>query len=634
MSNSSRTSQRFKANKLLEQENANKARSNAEAQSRAQLQANLEKKESNKRNLQERAKAAAERIAARNAATKAAAPNASGTLPFNQKVSNNGPASAASAASIIPSTSGNQNQRKNGSTSVSRNTSRNQTRRGNQNRMNNGSSSALFNVKRNTLRNPNLRNEVRNEVRSQARNELLFAEQKQKKQKLFAEQKQKKQNVLNEIKTKVGRKYNTPNNPNVLEKAKQDAKKRQRERQIIQTAVGKNAMKDWFKEKFPQGIKNYKDLFRLLQTIKDNLHNIKDINKIKDDNKKLYYTKLYNNEDNKLKKYEEEFKNQTDESLQKNDGHKMKLFTELLLVSQLNIDKLKNGINEYLTLQNYVEKEPIIQKKKNEEQKKKNEEQKKKQQAELIQKSKKEFSKSIDKGYIDGIYKMIEDEMKRSSKLLNTDKNKITKIKIDMNAVQSKLDFQNGIYPKDKIELQRIDKAIKEIQNTTKISIIWKNDSIITLMIKEDIDCKDVTKFLIDKDGSYAFIYKMNKKEIEKANKEIGKDNWIAVVCYLKDGKQINTPFTETSLRTTNLYHFLKRKNNNIDNIVNEISFSSNPASSVQERQNIYKKQQEQPQSMNPDPSGLAGGRYKSNTVKRKTNRKYKIQTTRKKYIK
>jgi hypothetical protein len=87
------------------------------------------------------------------------------------------------------------------------------------------------------------------------------------------------------------------------------------------------------------------------------------------------------------------------------------------------------------------------------------------------------------------------------------------------------------------------------------------------LTMNENKDCNEITQYL-DTNKTSAFIYKMNKAEVEKATKNKGKDEWIAVICYLaSDGKQVNMPITKTTLLRTDLYDVLRIKNKQITTI-------------------------------------------------------------------
>ena len=102
--------------------------------------------------------------------------------------------------------------------------------------------------------------------------------------------------------------------------------------------------------------------------------------------------------------------------------------------------------------------------------------------------------------------------------------------------------------------------------STINATIIWKG-SYMDLTMNENKDCNEITQYL-DANKTSAFIYKMNKAEVEKATKNKGKEEWIAVVCYLaSDGKQVNMPITKTTLLRTDLYDVLQRKNKQITTI-------------------------------------------------------------------
>ena len=102
--------------------------------------------------------------------------------------------------------------------------------------------------------------------------------------------------------------------------------------------------------------------------------------------------------------------------------------------------------------------------------------------------------------------------------------------------------------------------------STINATIIWKG-SYMDLTINENKDCNEITQYL-DANKTSAFIYKMNTAEVEKATKNKGKEEWIAVVCYLaSDGKQVNMPITKTTLLRTDLYDVLQRKNKQITTI-------------------------------------------------------------------
>jgi len=102
--------------------------------------------------------------------------------------------------------------------------------------------------------------------------------------------------------------------------------------------------------------------------------------------------------------------------------------------------------------------------------------------------------------------------------------------------------------------------------STINATILWKG-SYMDLTMNENKDCNEITQYL-DTNKTSAFIYKMNKAEVEKATKNKGKDEWIAVICYLaSDGKQVNMPITKTTLLRTDLYDVLRRKNKQITTI-------------------------------------------------------------------
>ena len=114
----------------------------------------------------------------------------------------------------------------------------------------------------------------------------------------------------------------------------------------------------------------------------------------------------------------------------------------------------------------------------------------------------------------------------------------------------------------------------KSLAKTTKANvtndkinatILWK-DSYLGLTIYENKDCNQITQYL-QSNPNTAVIYKMIPAEIEKAKKKNAKGDWIAVLCYMKDEKQVNRPITKDTLLKTDLYKFLKSQNKAITEI-------------------------------------------------------------------
>lgn len=110
-------------------------------------------------------------------------------------------------------------------------------------------------------------------------------------------------------------------------------------------------------------------------------------------------------------------------------------------------------------------------------------------------------------------------------------------------------------------------------QKEMKIVINWNGEKK-ELTIREDIECKTITKFL-QANKTVAFIYKMNEKEEAKAktNATLTKGaKYIAIVCYLnKDGKQMNIPMTEEMLKVDNFDIIMKDKNPAIQTIISTL---------------------------------------------------------------
>ena len=114
----------------------------------------------------------------------------------------------------------------------------------------------------------------------------------------------------------------------------------------------------------------------------------------------------------------------------------------------------------------------------------------------------------------------------------------------------------------------------KSLAKTTKANvtndkinatILWK-DSYLGLTIYENKDCNQITQYL-QSNPNTAVIYKMIPAEIEKAKKKNAKGDWIAVLCYMKNGEQVNKPITKDTLLKTDLYEFLQRQNKAITEI-------------------------------------------------------------------
>ena len=96
-------------------------------------------------------------------------------------------------------------------------------------------------------------------------------------------------------------------------------------------------------------------------------------------------------------------------------------------------------------------------------------------------------------------------------------------------------------------------------------TILWK-DSYLDLTIYENKDCNQITQYL-QSNPNTAVIYKMIQAEIEKAKKKNAKGDWIAVLCYMKNGEQVNKPITRETFRVDLYNNVIRRDNKEIKDI-------------------------------------------------------------------
>ena len=79
--------------------------------------------------------------------------------------------------------------------------------------------------------------------------------------------------------------------------------------------------------------------------------------------------------------------------------------------------------------------------------------------------------------------------------------------------------------------------------------------------------------------------------EIEKAKKKNAKGDWIAVLCYMKDGKQVNKPITRETFRVDLYNNVISRDNKEITAIT-----TLNPTAGGKRRYRVVtKKNKRQP---------------------------------------
>lgn len=97
-------------------------------------------------------------------------------------------------------------------------------------------------------------------------------------------------------------------------------------------------------------------------------------------------------------------------------------------------------------------------------------------------------------------------------------------------------------------------------------TIIWKGEYI-DLIIYENKECNQITQYL-KLNPDTAVIYKMIPAEIEKAKKINEKGDWIAVLCYMKDGRQVNKPITKKMFETDLYNDVIKQDNKDIQKII------------------------------------------------------------------
>ena len=120
-------------------------------------------------------------------------------------------------------------------------------------------------------------------------------------------------------------------------------------------------------------------------------------------------------------------------------------------------------------------------------------------------------------------------------------------------------------------------------------TILWK-DSYLGLTIYENKDCNQITQYL-QSNPNTAVIYKMIPAEIEKAKKKNAKGDWIAVLCYMKDGKQVNKPITRETFRVDLYNNVISRDNKEITAIT-----TLNPTAGGKRRYRVVtKKNKRQP---------------------------------------